>query len=344
MRAKKIRIMPYPDLVEVQGVIVERGSVKSWEMEVSEVSGFPLKIPITVVNGNQVGPRLCITAGIHGCEYDSIEAAIRLSNTIKPADLKGTLLITPIINLPGFQQKTPHVCPLDNLNLNRIFPGNPKGSISQQVAYTVFTQVVMKSDYLIDLHGGDLTESILPHIMVKITGQDSVDAQSRFMAQHFDIEHIWELDSSGIPGYPNYPKGSITYEASVRGIPAIVAEAGERGKMEEQYVKVLYDGIKNVMRTLKMLDEDPLPVKGHTLLERGRIVVSETSGLFYPSVSCGSRVSKGEEIGEIKDLSGTVKENLISPVEGIVLSLIPLMAVNSGEILFLIVELPKANA
>ena len=325
--------------IKIQDVKTEPGNVKSWEMQVGEISGIPLKMPITVINGAQPGPKLCVTAGIHGCEYDSIEAAIRLSNNIKPQDLKGALLIIPIVNVPSFQQKTPFVCPFDNVNLNRVFPGDVKGSISRRIAHTVFTEVVLKSNFLIDLHGGDLTESILSHVMIKITGQREVDVQSRRIAQMFDIEHIWELEVSGIPGYPNYPRGSITYEASIKGIPSVTPEAGERGKMEEQAVKVLYDGIKNVMRQLGMLKGKPSKVREHTMLEHGRVIVPETSGLFYPIISCGARVSKGDRLGEIRNLRGEVKETLISPIKGVILSLTPLMAVNPGETPILIVEI-----
>lgn len=319
-------------------MVVAPGVKKSWEMQVGEVGGTSVRIPITVVNGTLPGPTLCVTAGIHGCEYDSIEAAIRIANNTKPEGLSGALIVLPIINVMSFQQKTAFVNPLDNTNMNRIYPGDPKGSISRRMNHTIFNEVVLKSNFLIDLHGGDLTESIQSHVMVKTTDQPEIDSWSRKLALAFDIKYRWELEVSGIPGYPGYPKGTITYEAPIRGIPSVTAEAGERGKMEEASVRVLYDGIKNCMSLLKMTDSPAFQNSNQKLIRHGAIVSPQTTGLFYPNVQCGDLVKKGDGLAVIKGLDGLVKETMTSPVDGVVLSLTPLMVSNPGDVVLLVVE------
>ena len=327
------------DTVTVGSVKVSPGEFIHSDFEVGEVAGFPLRIPVSVVNGNQSGPTLCITSGLHGCEYDSIEAAIRITNNFKPDQIAGRLVVLPIINLPSFQQKTAFANPMDNVNMNRIFPGDSNGTISRRMAHRIFSEFVLQSDFLIDLHGGDLTESIQSHVMVKLTGNNDVDSQSRKMAESFDIPYLWELEVLGIPDYPGYPKGTVTYEAPMRGIPAVTAEAGERGKLEEKSVRVLYDGIVNVMRLLGMIKENAVPTQKKTVLRHGAILWPDISGLFYPSVSCGDRVEIGSKIGEIRDLRGNLKQTLTSKTKGVVLSLVPLMPANRGEFVVLIVEL-----
>jgi len=327
------------ETVKIGSINVRSNEVLHLDYEVGEVAGFPLRIPVSIINGARSGPTLCVTSGLHGGEYDSIEAAIRLSNAFSPNQLAGRLIVLPIINIQSFLQKIPFTNPLDNVNMNRIFPGDPKGTISRRMANKIFSELVLQSNFLIDLHGGDLTESIQSHVMVKITGNKEIDDQSRKLADAFDIPYVWELEVSGIPDYPGYPKGTITYEAPIRGIPSVTAEAGERGKLEESSVKVLFDGMVNVMRHLKMIDENPTPVRKKTILQRGAVVVPSTGGLFYPVVSCGDHVEAGTELGVVKDLRGSVRQTLTSPKKGVVLSLTPLMPVNPGEFVILIVEL-----
>ena len=88
------------EIVTVGSVKVSPGEVVHLDYEVGEVAGFPIRIPVSVINGNQKGPTLCITSGLHGCEYDSIEAAIRISNAFKSSQIAGRLIVLPIINLP----------------------------------------------------------------------------------------------------------------------------------------------------------------------------------------------------------------------------------------------------
>lgn len=322
-------------------VSVKPGEVVHTEYEAGNISGFPVRIPLSLINGSRPGPTLCISSGLHGCEYDSIEAAIRITNAFSPDMISGRLIVLPIINLPSFEQKTAFVNPLDNVNMNRIFPGDPKGTISRRIAQKIFSELVLQSNYLIDLHGGDLTESIQSHVMVKITGREEVDSMSRKMAEAFEeIPYQWELEVSGIPDYPGYPKGTITYEAPIRGIPAVTAEAGERGKLEERSVRVLYDGMVNVIRLLGMLpEEQPPKSRKKTVLRHGAIVAPSVGGLFYPSVSCGDRVEVGAKLGEIRGMRGEIRETLTSKTRGVVLSLVPLLPANVGEFVVLVVEL-----
>jgi uncharacterized protein len=317
---------------------VEAGETLHLDYEVGTVAGFPLRIPVSIICGAQSGPTLCVTSGLHGCEYESIEAAIRLSNAFTADQVAGTLVVLPIINIQSFIQKIPFVNPLDNVNMNRIFPGEEKGTISRRMAHKIFSEFVMQSNFLIDLHGGDLTESIQSHVMVKLTGDSKVDEQSRKMADAFDIPYVWELAVSGIADYPTYPKGTVTYEAPIRGIPSVTAEAGERGNLEEVNVKVLYDGMVNVMRQLGMIHGAPVQTRKKTVLQRGAVVVPEVGGLFYPAVSCGDHVDVGTKLGVVKDLRGGVKQTLSSPKKGVIFSLTPLLPVNPGEFVILIVE------
>jgi predicted deacylase len=123
--------------------------------------GHTLDLPFFLINGQQPGPTLAVTGGIHGAEYASIEAALRLGRTIQPQELAGRLIVAPVVTVPSFKARSIYINPLDGRNINRVFPGNPEGSASEQLADWVFRNVIQQANYYIDLHGGDLNEALV---------------------------------------------------------------------------------------------------------------------------------------------------------------------------------------
>src|SRR6202048_2901617 len=117
-------------------------------------------IPVIVVNGAKPGPKLALVAGSHGTEYASIIALEKLAQSVSPAMLSGTLIIVPLINRASFDQKVPHLNPVDGKNMNRMFPGKADGTQTERALWAIGKQVVAQCDYLIDLHGGDLDENM----------------------------------------------------------------------------------------------------------------------------------------------------------------------------------------
>ena len=98
--------------------------------------------PYITLTGREAGPQATIIAGIHGCEYVSIHAAMRLAAELDPATIRGRVLIVPIINLPAYHGRTPFVCPIDGKNPNRVFPGDAAGTASEQLADWVFRNII----------------------------------------------------------------------------------------------------------------------------------------------------------------------------------------------------------
>src|SRR6185295_18223298 len=134
-----------------------------------------LSIPVAVVNGAKPGPVLALVAGAHGTEYTSIIALEKLIAMLNPAEISGTVIIVPLINIQSFEQKVPHVNPVDKKSMNRFYPGKQDGSQTERASYLITKQVVEQCDHLIDLHGGDLDESLRPYSYWTKTGNEKQD-------------------------------------------------------------------------------------------------------------------------------------------------------------------------
>ena len=302
-------------LFKIANIEVKRGEKKSGYLKVAERSITSIDLPITIINGIKPGPILCVIAGEHPNEYAGIETCIRLAKNIDPKELSGVLIIIPIINLPGFQSRTPYVCPLDGVNISMAWPGKlTSSSITYVMAYHIFHDVIVKSNYLIRLHGGDICESMIPCVYFCKSGNQKLDEASKGMAKVFGIEYIIET-----PPPKKGESGGLTREAVQRGISTITPEAGSHGRLDEEDISILYDGVTNVMKHLGMLPGKPKVIVSPKIIGgNGRLayVSSERGGLFYSMVEAGDIVSKGDIIGEIRNIRGETIEKIPAPIKG----------------------------
>src|SRR5437773_6095924 len=215
-------------------------------------------IPVVVVHDANPGPVLAVVSGAHGSEHASIMAVEDLITLVRPADVSGTLILVPIVNVPSFERIVPHVNPTDNKSMNRFYPGDAKGTQTDRASFVITKEVVDKCDHLIDLHGGDLDENLRPYSYWTVTGNQKQDAISRAMVLAFGLDHI--IISAD---RPKDPKASRYLEstASTRGKPSFTAEAGRSGPVEIEDAARLSAGVRNVMGHLKMTTRQVSPVK-----------------------------------------------------------------------------------
>src|SRR4029079_13006547 len=121
---------------------------------------------------------LVVTGGVHAAEYASIAAALELGRSLDPANLRGRVIVVPVMNMPAFTARSIYISPLDGKNLNRVFPGDARGTASEQIAAWAFKNVIRQADFYIDLHGGDLIEALVPFTIFHRTGDARTDAPS----------------------------------------------------------------------------------------------------------------------------------------------------------------------
>ncbi|HET9183327.1 MAG TPA: M14 family metallopeptidase [Candidatus Angelobacter sp.] len=285
-------------------------------------------IPVAVFHGAKPGPVLALVSGLHGTEYASIIALEKLIQSLDPSQLSGTVIIVPLVNIPSFEQKVPHVNPVDGKSMNGFYPGNPNGSQTERVSWAITQQVVERCDYLIDYHGGDLDENLRPYAYWPKSGNAKQDAITRDMALAFGLDHIIVWSDR-----PKDPKASryLDNTANTRGKPAIAVEAGYSGTVKPKDVQLLVDGSLSVMRYLKMLPGKATPVQNPVWIGKVDTVESEQTGIFYPLVQRGTYVAQGMEIGYVTDWYGRTIYEAKAPVAGVVLYICGVPSMKKGN-------------
>ncbi len=284
-------------------------------------------IPVAVVHGARPGPVLALVSGAHGTEYTSIIALEKLIGLLDPAEISGTVIIVPLVNIPSFERKVPHVNPVDGVSMNRMYPGKMDGTQTDRASYMITKQVVEQCDHLIDLHGGDLDESLRPYSYWARTGSEPQDRISREMVLAFGLDHI--IISTDRPKDPNASR-YLENTATTRGKPSITVEAGHAGTVEPEDLRVLVDGCLSVMRYLKMLPGAASPIEHPVWVQKIATIASEQTGIFYPLVRRGSYVEQGMKVGYVTDYVGKTVFEARAPAAGVVLYICAVPSMTKG--------------
>src|SRR5258708_6068505 len=267
-----------------------RGQKATGTIEVPAGSDAALSIPVAVFHGSRPVPVLAIVAGSHGTEYTSIIALEKLITTLNPAEISGTVIIVPLINIQSFEQKVPHLNPVDKKSMNRWYPGKMDGTQTDRASFLITKQVVEQCDHLIDLHGGDLDESLRPYSYWTKTGNEKQDQISREMVLAFGLDHI--IISADRPKDPQASR-YLENTATVRGKPSITAEAGYAGTVETHHLNTLVNACFEVRSYLKMLPGSPSVIEHPVWIEKVVTLASDQTGIFYPGVKRGPYVEHG---------------------------------------------------
>jgi len=277
-----------------------------------------VEIPFSIVEGAKPGPCVLVTAGVHGSEYCSIETAVRLMQ-LGPQEIKGTLVVLPILNVQGFRKRSIYLMPEDGKNLNRMFPGRPDGTVSERLAHWLVTRVFPEADAYLDLHGGDLDESLMPFTIFPRDCQ-----KSRELAAVFGLP----IAVAAPPG------GNSINGAHGVGVPCILPELSGNGLWDEGTVEMMLAGVRRVMAHLGMLAA-PKPSLHAAAPKFVTMWVPQApvDGLWYPSKELGEKVRAGEVLGEIRDVFGEVLATVRSEKDGFILYRLTSLAVNAKEAL-----------
>jgi uncharacterized protein len=310
IEAEALAALPAPAPVaapiELLGKTVQPGTTELlyWTPDVS-FDGNAIPRGVLVANGAQPGPTLCLTGVVHGDEHNGLEVVRRVVYELDPTQLSGTVIGVPIVNLDGFRRGSRYLP--DRRDLNRYFPGRPRGSAASRLAYSLFENVVRNCTYLVDVHTGSFHRTNLPQLRGDLTNLDVVDLSRRF--------------GSTVILHNRGAIGTLRRAATDAGIPTITLETGEPLRIQERDVRQGVSAIQAAMSALAMYPSGLHWVAQAPVYFESRWVRVNSGGVLISGVRLGDVVEQGTQLGTVTDPVTNRTSSVIAPYSGRVLGM-----------------------
>lgn len=261
--------------------------------------------PVLILNGANPGPTLCLTGAVHGDEINGIEIIRQVFFSLDPDKLSGTLLGVPIVNQMGFRRASRYLP--DRRDLNRYFPGNPRGSSASRIAHAFFTDIIVNCDALVDLHTGSFHRTNIPQLRADMRNEGVAQ-----LAHGFGGMIVLHSDGA---------EGTLRRAAVDTGIPAVTIEAGEPMRIQEDVVEDGVQRIRTLMTNLGMYKRPMFWSEAEPVYVNSRWVRSEQGGLLISNVELGEEVSPGDSLGRVVNPINNREYPVTSPHEGRVIGM-----------------------
>lgn len=306
----------------INGVTITPGMSTTIDLPAGRLyTHAPMTIPVHVICGKHDGPRLFLSAAIHGDEINGVEIIRRLLKLPALKRIRGTIIAVPIVNVHGLINHSRYLP--DRRDLNRSFPGSEKGSLAAILANLFMKEIVEQSTHGIDLHTGAIHRSNLPQIRANLDNKETEK-----LARAFNVPVI--ISS-------NLRDGSLREAASEYGIPMLLYEAGEALRFDEISIRAGVKGIVNVMRELSMLPQSRSKKKSShepVVARSSSWIRAPDSGILRAMIPLGARVKKNTLLGMVADPFGETESQVLTPFSGIVIGRTNLPLVNEGDALY----------
>lgn len=313
--------MPNNTPITIGDVTVQPGQRRTINLPLAAMyTHTDVEMTVHVINGRQPGPRLFVSAAIHGDELNGVEIIRRLLKRKQLERLRGTLIMIPIVNVYGFLSHSRYLP--DGRDLNRSFPGGEESSLAGRVAHHFLQEIVMQCTHGIDLHTGARHRSNLPQIRADLS-----DATTRNLAAAFGVPVVL---------HSKIRDGSLRQASNDAGIPVLLYEAGEALRFDEVSIRAGVRGVLNVMRELGMRTGSKAKpkVRKPVVSRHTTWVRAPQSGILNTLIPLGARTEVGSPLGIISDPHGEREDPVVSPVQGIVIGKTFLPLAHEGEALF----------
>lgn len=309
MRAKQDRLV-------IGGQTIAKGTKADVRLEISQTyTGDSIGIPLRVIRSKRPGPNIFICAAIHGDEINGT-GIIHDFLFNESIELKrGTVILAPVVNVFGFEAHERYLP--DRRDLNRSFPGSAGGSLASRIAHKLMSEIVDQCDFGIDFHTAAVQRTNFPNIRADFTNPGC-----RRIARAFGSMLV--VDGKG-------PLGSFRREATRRGCPTIILEAGEPWKVEPAVLQIGIRGIRNVLSELAMLEVPEHKPPFQVRIRKTTWVRAAVGGILKFHVSPGEFVEEGQPVATNYSIMGVEQSVLTSPAHGVVLGMTTMPAVKPGE-------------
>lgn len=303
--------------IEIGGVTVAPGERKRAEIPLAYLpTQTLLSLPVSVINGTQVGARLWLSAAIHGDEINGVEIIRQVLDRINPATLQGTLIAVPIVNVFGFIEQSRYLP--DRRDLNRSFPGSERGSLASRIAHLFMTQIVSQCTHGIDLHTASNHRINLPQVRANLHDPETYRCAKAFNAPL--LIHATTRD------------GSLRQAADQQGIPVLLYEAGEALRFNKNAIAIGVEGILRVMAALGMIQLELNPTSVTPLeVQESKWVRAPQSGILHLNVALGQTVARKQLLGIVADAFGETSVKAYAPCDGLVIGCTQNPLVNQGD-------------
>lgn len=300
----------------IGGVHIAPGERKDIFLPLSETyTGDAVQMPVHVMRAKKPGPIIFVTAAIHGDEINGTGIIHDFLFGEKTNLIRGTLILIPVVNVLGFEANMRYLP--DRRDLNRSFPGSKNGSLASRIAHSLMTEIVDKCDFGIDLHSAASQRTNYPNVRADLN-----NTLIRDLAMAFGCALV--IDGKG-------PLGSFRREATKRGCPTIILEAGEPLKIEPSVLEIGVRGIRNVLSHFEMLQSKPTVPPFQTAIRKTTWLRASVGGILKFHVAPGAFVDEGQPISTNYSILGKEQQTLVSPFNGIVVGMATMPAVKPGE-------------
>jgi predicted deacylase len=287
--------------------------------------GGSIGLPIIVLRGRAPRPRIVAIGGIHGDEHDGPAALLDAIEMLDPLRLDGTLVVVPIANPPAF--RVGHRWnPTDGMNMNRIFPADPSGSVTHRLAHILVEEVVRGSDFVLTIHGWTAGSLTVPYVEYTANHATSQDARAGASALGLTF-----LEPLGLL------PGRLMSLAAELGIAGCEAEVGGEGITLPERSAIAAGAITGLLQHLELLPGSPeRPSDQHDVTRHE--VPASVGGVWRrrPDKRVGERITKGESVGRITGLTGDDLAHVVAPASGVVAMLRHALGAEPGDLLAVI--------
>lgn len=314
--------------IKIRDIVCEPGQKVTGFIDVAETPSSMVKLPIMIVNGTQPGPTICLVGGTHATEYVGVVTVINTLKGLDPSRLTGAVIGVPVHNVPGFEV-IEAFNPIDGLQLQEACPGLPNGTMSHRIAHALFEEIIKHADYVIDYHGGGRATEKTENTILRVIGDEKIDKISEGMARYFLLEYI-SLRNIRKTGQGVVDGGIL------RGKPGLIIEVGGEGKVPAQQLEDNVKRTLNVLRYLKILKGEPISPPPQKIMRQIVRMTCNRGGIFISQKRAPDPIRKGEVLGEIMDLFGNVREQILSPFDGVIYAIYPLLPINAGDMTYMV--------
>ena len=294
--------------------------------------GDPIRIPVTIVNGTEPGPRLFLSAAIHGDELNGIEIVREVAHEWDLADLRGTLVCLPVLNAPGFIAQQRYL-PIYDRDLNRSFPGDEGGTGARRIAHRIFTNFIEPCDLGLDFHTSTRGRTNMLHVRAD-TERSAVSRVARAFGSNVIIA------SEG-------PEGSLRGAATEAGVPTVTIEMGEAHRFQRHLIDRALEGVASVFAEYEALPATTVRWPGwRTVIDDDSAdtwLRADSGGIVEMHHVYGELVYEGEEVCTIADPFKNDSETITAPFTGLLVGLLENPVVYPGNPLCHLVELDEGT-